>query len=221
MLKNVFAAEGPLFQFLSRLADMLILNLLFIACCIPVFTIGAALTAMSYVTQKMREGEDGYVARKFFKSFRQNFKQATLIWLMLLFIFLVLLSDFLILGQMGGGMFAALRFGVYIGAVFWLLLVSYAFPLLARFENTIKGTLRNALLMALANAPRALLAVAIFIGSIVLTGWNMNTLSWGLLLWILFGFAIHSYINSAMQYKIFHKFMPEEDAEDPDNWTLD
>lgn len=86
---------------LSRVADLMILNMLMIACCIPVITIGASYTAMHYVVLKMIRGEDGYLVRGFFKSFKANFKQATLIWLMMLVVIVVYIGDALIFSFSG------------------------------------------------------------------------------------------------------------------------
>ena len=69
---KVFNFEGPVFSFLSRLADLFWLNLLFVICSIPVITIGASSTALYYVTLKMAKDEEGYITRSFFKSFKEN-----------------------------------------------------------------------------------------------------------------------------------------------------
>ena len=93
---RLFDLESPLFVFLGKLADLLILNILTLICCIPVFTIGASLTAMNYVALKMVRNEETYIVKSFFKSFRQNFRQATLIWLIYLLVFVILIGDFFI-----------------------------------------------------------------------------------------------------------------------------
>ena len=81
---KVFALDSPLMNGLSKLADLIWLNILATICCIPIITIGASLTALHYVVLKMVKDEEGYITRSFFKSFKENFKQATLMWLMLL-----------------------------------------------------------------------------------------------------------------------------------------
>ncbi len=79
-----FDLDSPLMSTLSKLADLIILNILVVICSLPLFTIGASLTAMHYVVLKMVRNEEGYIIKSFFKSFKQNFKQATIIWLILL-----------------------------------------------------------------------------------------------------------------------------------------
>lgn len=69
---------------MGRAADLMILNIVFIICCLPIVTIGASLTALHYVTLKMVRNEESYIVKSFFKSFKQNFKQATIINLIML-----------------------------------------------------------------------------------------------------------------------------------------
>ena len=80
-MSNFFNMDNGLFRALGKLADLMLLNILFLVCSLPIFTIGASFTAMYYVTLKLAENEEGYIARGFLKSFKQNFKQATIIWL--------------------------------------------------------------------------------------------------------------------------------------------
>ena len=93
-MRALFDMDNAFFRGMSKVADLCILNVVFLICCIPVFTIGAATTALSYVTLKMKDGEEGYILKSFFKSFRQNFKQSTVIWLLMVLIGLVLGLDF-------------------------------------------------------------------------------------------------------------------------------
>ncbi|MBO5999901.1 MAG: YesL family protein, partial [Lachnospiraceae bacterium] len=69
---NLFSMDSPLMKVLSRVADLLILNLLTVVCCIPVITAGAAFSAMYYVLLKMVRGEEGYIVKQYFKAFKEN-----------------------------------------------------------------------------------------------------------------------------------------------------
>ncbi len=226
-MRSIFSMEGPVFEALSKLADIMILNILFIVCCIPVVTIGASLTAMSYVTLKMKDGSEGYIWRSFFKAFKENFRQSTLIWLILLAVAAVLGLDMLFLRQLsaqGGTSWLIMRYLVAAGGLIWIVVVLYVFPLQARFYNSIMNTLRNSLLMAAANAPRTVLMMAAIAGAILLTFWNGTTFVWGILVWLVAGFAALSYLNSTLQIKIFRKIAGgQEDAagaDDPDAWEV-
>ena len=93
---KLFDLESPLFSGLNKMADLIYLNLLTFVCCIPIITIGASMTALNYVVLKMVRNEDSHLTRQFFKSFKQNFKQATIIWLIILLAIIVLAGDFYI-----------------------------------------------------------------------------------------------------------------------------
>ena len=108
-MSNFFNMDNGLFRALGKLADLMLLNILFLVCSLPIFTIGASFTAMYYVTLKLAENEEGYIARGFWKSFKQNFKQATIIWLILLFFGIVLVLDLLILKDSTGTFVTVLR----------------------------------------------------------------------------------------------------------------
>ena len=213
-MRQFFNMDGPIFTFLSKMADLLILNILFILCSIPIVTIGASLTAMSCVSIKMKDGLEGYVWKTFLKSFRDNFRQATVIWLIMALAAVVLAVDLLLVRTSAGTLQHVVQITVYIGILLWLMFLSVVFPLLSRFDNTIRNTMRNAALLAIGNAPRTLLMSAVIFGSVILTLWNAATLSYGLLVWILFGFAILSWIDTALLYPVFKKLMPPEDTGD-------
>ena len=101
---SIFDPEGPLMGTLAIIADLAILNLITLLCCVPVITAGAAMTAMHYVLLKIVRQEDGYITADFLRSFRQNFRQATAVWsLFLLFAALLVLDFFLTGGSDGTG----------------------------------------------------------------------------------------------------------------------
>lgn len=212
-MRGFFSLDGPLYSFLSKMADFLILNVLFIVCSLPVFTIGASYTAMSYVTLKMKEGDEGYVFKSFFKSFKENFRQGTGMWMICLAVGFVLGIDLYILHNGEGTYVSVMKVAVLAALVVWFMVVSWAFPLLSRFVNTVKVTLHNALLLSMGNAPRALAFTFVCFASVYVTLYNAQTLSIGLLLWLMFGFSVLSFLNSSLQYKQFKMLMPEEKQE--------
>lgn len=222
-MRSLFNMDNPIFRTLGKLADLMILNLVFLICCIPIVTIGAALTGMSYVTLKMAEGEEGYIVKSFFKSFKQNFKQATVIWLLMLVLGIVLGLDFAILSQASGSMVTALRIGITVAAFFYMMVMVYLFAVLARFYNPIRATIKNSFIMAIADFPRTLIMIVITVGSGIITFLTTQTIVYGILVWLMFGFALIGYCNCFFLKKVFAKYMPadEDEDKDPDAWTLD
>lgn len=200
-----FDMDSPVMRFLNRVGDLMILNFLMIVCCIPIITAGAAFTAMHYVLLKIVRGEEGYLVRGFFKSFRSNFKQATLIWLLMLLVVAVYVGDTWIFNYSGLVFPKALIIAVVAVAILLLMAAVYVFPLLARFENSVKNTLKNAMLLTFANLPKTILMMACYILPFVLGYFS----TYALLFVIMFGISAPAYAAAWIYSGIFKKLEPE------------
>lgn len=212
-MREIFNMDNPFFRAMGRLADLMILNLIYIVFSLPVVTIGASTTALYYVTLKMAANEEGYVFRSFWKSFRENLRQATCIWAIMLFGGFVLAADMYILTHVEASFGTVLIVIISAIVILYLMELIYVFPLLSRFENTVRTTLRNAFIMAIADFPRTLLMIIVVAGAALLTLWNGYTLFYGILVWILCGFAAVALVNSYLLKKVFAKYMPKEDED--------
>ena len=202
---KIFDIEGPFIQFLNRVADLMILNFLVILLCIPVVTAGAAFTAMHYVLLKIARKEEGYLLRGFFKSFKENFKQATIMWLGILVIVAFYAADLYIFKNYDLE-FSKIFLVLFIALTFiFILSVVYVFPLLARFDNSIKNTVKNALSIAIVDFPRTILIVMIYIVPFVIM--FFSTFSW--IFVFMFGISLPAYLSAMIYSKIFRKFEPE------------
>ena len=93
MFQGLFNYDNPVWRFIGKLGDLILLNLLWTVCSIPVITIGASTTAVYYVTLKMVRDENDSTVRSFFHSFKANFNQATAIWAIFLAVGLILAFD--------------------------------------------------------------------------------------------------------------------------------
>lgn len=209
-----FNMDSGLFRFLSRLADLMILNILFLLTCIPIVTIGASCTALYYVTMKMARDEDAYIARSYFKSFKENFKQATIIWVVALLLIVLLFFDFQILSVMTASFVTVIRIALISVSLIMAMVLLYTFPVLAKFYNSIKNTVKNAFFMSIRHFPKTLLMLAISVGAVVLTFLSAFTLTWGILIWMMFGFALISYLHARFFVKIFDMYIPENQEEE-------
>lgn len=188
-------------QGLGKMADLMWLNILTLICCIPVVTIGASLTAMNYMALKIARNEECYITRGFFKSFKDNFKQATLIWLIFFVLILVLLGDFFIMRNSGMEFHFIFR-GILLA--FTLLTIftgMYVFPVLAKFENTIFRTIKNALLMSLMQFPKTILMIVLYLIPVVIFFFVMQLLP----LSLLFGLSVPGWCAAKMYNKLFRK----------------
>lgn len=204
-------------RFLNRMGDLMILNILMIICCIPVITIGAAFTAMHYVLLKMVRDKEGYLIRGFFKSFALNFKQATLIWLLMLLVIAVYVGDILIFNYSGLVFPKAVVIAVLAIALLLLMVAAYIFPLQARFENSILNTLKNALMLAIINLPKTILMLVCYALPLVICYFS----NYALLFAILFGISLPAYGAAWIYSGIFKKLEPEtEELVDDMSFTL-
>lgn len=158
----MFKLDSPLMNFLNKVADLLILNIMFIVCSIPIFTIGAAFSAAYYVGFKMVKNEDTYIARTFWKSFKQNFKQGTILWLGIMLVSAILWLDYRIMYSSGIAFSDAIKIAVLAVSFILILGLTFVFPLQARYVNSVRNTVKNAFLMALSHLPTAFLLIAAY-----------------------------------------------------------
>ena len=215
-MSKLFDIDSPVMRFLGRMADMIILNLLVMLCCIPIITAGAAFTAMHYVLLKMVRDEEGYLIRGFFKSFGQNFKQATLIWLLMLVVVIIFAGDWFIFGYSGVAFPKALIVGVIAVGVIVSMVAMYVFPLLARFDNTIRHTIHNAALLAIANLPRTILMLILYALPFVI-GWFSP---YSHIFIFMFGISVPAYASARLYSSIFKKYEPETELVSDMDFTL-
>ncbi|MBQ3481961.1 MAG: DUF624 domain-containing protein [Oscillospiraceae bacterium] len=151
---KLFSYESKFSQLLLKLCYACYLNLLWFVCSLPIVTIGASATALYYTSLKIIRGEESYVGPTFFRAFRENFRQATVLWLILLGAGLFLAGDGYILyhlRQIAEGPLAVvwtLILAIVIAAaVMYVIVLEYVFPLLASVSNTNRAMLKNAFLI--------------------------------------------------------------------------
>lgn len=204
----MFQLDGKFFSALSRMADLVILNILFWACCLPVVTIGASITAMYAVTKKMAEDREGYIFKGFFSAFKENFRQSTIMWLILLVPIGIVSADMYISNWIREGLGQTFFKGFLLLAWMIVMFVAiYAFALQSTFENTVKNTLKNALLISLAHTPQSLAMTFLTLSPFIALLYFGEYFGTELLLIILIWFSGTAYLNSLMLNKIFKKYM--------------
>jgi uncharacterized membrane protein YesL len=141
---------------LGIMADLLILNLVTLVCCLPIVTAGAAFTAMHYVLLKIVRGEEGYVVKTFFRAFKENLLQGTILWIIMVIVYAALFVDWRIL-RMQGNEFPVFMNILLLAAVIIIYLISlYVFPILSRYQNTVPGTIKAALTMSVVGTIRTI-----------------------------------------------------------------
>ena len=208
---KLFNLDSPFMQFMNRVADLMWLNILFVLCCIPVVTIGPSITAMFYVTLKMVRNEESYITKSYFKSFKQNFIQATVIWLIAIAAGGLLLLDYYIVSgrisvSMGNGtMISVMQVLMIVVFIFYLFTFTFVFPLLSKFDNSIKNTIKSAFIMSIRHFPVTLgsIAVGIIIALLIIYVPIMLMFSIFLL------FSLAAFVCSQMYVRVFDKYIPK------------
>ncbi len=202
-MHHFLSTDSKAYQLMMLFYQLLVINLLFILSCVPLFTIGAAITALYSVTFKIIRHEEENVSVMYLKKFKAEFKKSTQIWLTYLGLILLF-----------GLGYSAIRrlfqnrpeffFLVLVFLSFVLLVTNYVFPLVAKFDNTATETVKNALFLALKHVPQSILLFLMFVGSTVLIPLYFPT--W-LFLWVGIGFALNAYLSSFVLETVFKKYV--------------
>ena len=213
-MKSFFDQDSVFFRGLDKLGSLFVLNMLTLVCSIPLVTAGASFTALYYVTMKMVRDEETYVTKDYFRSFRQNFRQGTIIWLIHFIIVSFLIFDYRLIAVNRENMPYARVLMVLVLSCSLLLAVelAYVFPVLAKFYNTVSQTIKNAFLMGIRHFPRtaAILFIDVIFFVITTIGLYRNGKSLLAPLYICLGFSVPAYANSYIFLKIFDQYIPAD-----------
>lgn len=205
---SIFNPSNKFSRILSRIFDLMALNIVFILMCIPVITIGANITAMYYVTLRMVRKEDSYTLRSYWKAFKENFKQATAIWLILVFAVFSFAADIFLCTHLFPASLAWICYVFYGLILFVILTALYVFPAQARFANPVKRTLINAMFFTFRHLPStaAMLAIIIIPPLLVLQAPDI-VFFYYVPYCLLLGFSLAAYLNSILLHRIFQKYI--------------
>ncbi|MBR7175061.1 MAG: YesL family protein [Clostridia bacterium] len=214
-----FSYDSTFGRLFLKLSYGCCLNILWLVCCLPVFTIGASTTALYYTSFKIAKDEGSFITTMFFRSFRQNFKQATIIWLIMLAAGLLIGADAVLVYRL-----RAAADGT--AAVIWTLLLAvliacmiayvielfYIFPLLSIASNTTANMFKNAFLIGTHYLFVTLLVLFIHYAMFFLVV-NIFTP------FIIFGEGLCAVISAHLLLKIFKPLLYDPNAPEEENET--
>ena len=215
MLSGFFNYDNPVWRFIGKFGDLILLNILWIVCSIPIVTIGASTTAVYYVTLKLARDDDGYTIKSFFKSFKENFKQATAIWLVLLVVGAILGVDLYFFTRIysGSQTLKTVMLTVFVAMIIvYAAMFMYIFPLQSRFYNTVRRTFFNSFFMSLRHLFRTI--GMIVINGVLIAAGFVFMIPPVLMIFMLFGFPLLAFINSYILSPVFELYMPKTDRPD-------
>lgn len=206
-MERFFGSDSILFRVLEKIANFVVLNILWFICCIPIVTIGASTAALYYVSLKMVRNEEDRVSKMFFKAFRQNLKQGSALTVIFIVIGLLLYVDIKHIFSWQNDM-KMILIGLLVGIVLAVLvIVSYAFPLLAQFDNTTINIIKNAFMIGMANMPCTIVILVLNAIPMIILGVFPYIFYVMLPFWLLFGIAAIAFLNSKMLKGVFEKYI--------------
>ena len=209
---KIIDPNSPVVQAMGKLSDIIICNIMFVIFSLPIFTIGASLSALSSCMQKLvTDMEDDLVAKDFWRAFKVNFKQATVIWLICMAATGVLTAFYFVVNAMIDVLGRGYLIPYFILVALFFFGYQYIFPMQARYRLKIRHTLANAWLLSIAALPWTLLSLAVTGAALYLTFFmNPNDFSAGLFIWAMGGFGIVCYLNTFLFRKAFRKLNVEQ-----------
>lgn len=207
---RLFKLDSPVMRFMSNVADLVALNLIWLVCCLPIVTIGPACTAMCYVARGIANGDAPPILQTFFRAFRKDFRQSLALFLILL-IPMCMVAAYLLMAASGGlDHIPALKYLCFLSIVIISIVCSYVFPLLAHFDNTVGNTLKNAFLLPLANPFLALVVTVLNLLPVLVLLINSELFARCIIFWLLVGCALTTVINAKMLGPFFARITTAE-----------
>lgn len=210
---NLLNEDNVIHIFLNKLGDIIVANLLFLVCCIPIITIGPALTALYHCMLRTVKGNNNGTTKTFFRAFKENFRQSLIVWLGLLAVGFILFLNIRFLQNTASAVSKPL-FYVSLGiAGLVIILALYIFPVIAAFANTTMNLLKNAYVFAFLHFPSTLAIAVISILPMFMTYRDVKLLPLYACCWFFFGFGLTAYVNSLLLYRMFKPFLEKEDEQ--------
>lgn len=204
---GIFSQNSGFVKFVNRALDVLLLNILWLAFSIPIITIGASTCAAFSVTLKMVDDEEGYVAKMFVKAFKENFKKGTLMWLISLPWLLLTLAAWRIVA-IAQDYYLLIMIGAIFLTASYIAFNLYAYPLIARYDNSLKNMIKNSLGITLTHFGKTMLIVILVALEILIIIFNRYTLFVG----ILIGPEFIIYTISGISKRIFQQLDKQYEA---------
>ena len=162
-MNSLFNIDGKLYSFLSKLSQLMWVNILTLICSVPVVTIGAAATAMWKLVYQIYHGEEEPVTKTFFRAFAGNFRQATVIWLIYLGFFVHAVVDTELIQNLNETVRGLMTFGMLVFVMAALLSLTWVFILQSRYYNTVWGTIRLSFVLWISHPLRTVIMLVLWV----------------------------------------------------------
>lgn len=206
--------DSPLMQFLDKAADLMLLSLMTALCSLPVITLGPAVTALYRVLIRRGEGQEGNVVAMYFRAFRENARQAFLAEIALVPMLLAAAASVYVLYTGAEEMTMGLAVLCLVIPGWLVLALPLVFGLIARFENSLGQTLKNAFVMAIGNLPEALAMAVVNLVPVILWAVDRAVFRKSLILWPLLGIGVLGWCTERLLRRIFRRYLPKNEPKE-------
>lgn len=201
-MSKIFSTEGKIYSGMERIYQILLLNSIFIISCLPVVTIGVALASAYGTAYKMIDHSEGVLYKEYLRQLKLNMLPATKLWVLILAVIGVGFWTFpYVQSFMVGNKIAYYLTMVFI--TFLVLMSLYLFPLIARFDNSLSGTVVNAMILSFKHLPQSIIVFFITIGGVVIVPIYLPKL---LFVWLFTGIGTVIFINANILMNVFKKY---------------
>lgn len=206
---NLLNEDNVIHIFFNKVGDIIIANLLFILCSIPLVTIGPSLTALYHCMLRTVKGNNNGTTKLFFQAFKKNFVQSLIAWLLILAAGFILITNILFLMDKNSAAAQILLYCSCAALAMLLIFFLYIFPVIAAFANHLRTLSRNAFLLAFIHFPTTLAMAVISILPMYMTYQDLKLLPLYACCWFFFGFGLTAFLNSCMLYRFFRQLLPD------------
>lgn len=224
-MKSLFNLDNPVFQVLSRIADLAVLSILCLVCCLPVVTIGPALVALNKTVYDLTIERGGGILRTYFRAFRSNLRQGIIAGLAGLLALAALVCDFILLRlYYTGGAYTVLICLIYLLGFLVMGVLAFLLPLIGRYENKFSQHFQNALILCIRYLPKTIAMVFLHLLPLLLALFLPNMLVFTLPFWLFFGLGFFAQADAFLLRPVFEMLerpkdepqeeVPEEDLEE-------
>ncbi len=206
-VSSLFSPYSPLSRFLGKLADLMILNLLFIATSLPIVTLGASLTALHDTAMRLVTDECDSVSKRYLDTFRANLKQGTILGLACLGLLAVVGAWWVVAENLNVStpVRVALWVAVILFGVRVISTVMFIFPYQATFENTPLEVLNTSRRLSARHPISSLTVALVTVLAVMVSIWYPIVVGWGIA-WLAFGFAAVAFLNSITFVQVFRRY---------------
>ena len=204
-MKRIFAVDGKIYKLLENLSDYVLLNVAFVLGCLPLLTIGAALTALYDITERLQNGEKVRIFRDYFSSYAAHFRTSTFIWV-IQFIFYLIIFLYVMMFQGSESLLGKIYYVFTVLMAYINTAVAlYVYPVISRYRNNIAGYVRLAFVSSHMFIYYTIIMMAVFAVLAFVVFSSAAFIGWSMFIFLTFGFAVLAYIYNLMFSRVFER----------------